>query len=237
VESQTSTEHLTIDAVYCEDDSFLKTGTTKESEHTRRTTSTTRNLRVPGSLKQDIVLQWANTLHIFLKGSICWDLPVSSMLKVNRRFGGPCLNHQGPKISQARNQSENRLKAEHCLSQAFTCSSETSAFMDVTSHETGLFITTAVRTSYPVYFSLHRPFKDTLNVQTTLRWTGLRYQLTVYILQHSWSLLLQNRWHGNQTLTLANYSYVINGSVPQWYSFLVTLQDITSYHAWVWLRL
>jgi hypothetical protein len=48
-----------------------------------------------------------------MKSSAFWDITPCSLLKVNWRFGGTCRIHlQGQKISQARNQRENRWQAE-----------------------------------------------------------------------------------------------------------------------------
>jgi hypothetical protein len=47
-----------------------------------------------------------------MKSYIFWDIAPYNTLKVNRHFGGIyCLNLQGRRISQARNQHENMLAA------------------------------------------------------------------------------------------------------------------------------
>jgi hypothetical protein len=50
---------------------------------------------------------------VVMKSTIFWDIPPSSLLKVNRRFGGTYRLHlQGQRTSLARNQRESRWEAE-----------------------------------------------------------------------------------------------------------------------------
>jgi hypothetical protein len=50
---------------------------------------------------------------VVIKSYIFWDIMPCSLLKINRRFGGPCrLNIQGQRISREINQRESRWHAE-----------------------------------------------------------------------------------------------------------------------------
>jgi hypothetical protein len=51
---------------------------------------------------------------VVMKSSIFWDITPSSLLKVNRRFGGTCYLHfQVRRLSRARNQCESRWQEKH----------------------------------------------------------------------------------------------------------------------------
>jgi hypothetical protein len=83
---------------------------------------------------------------MILKRSVFGDITPSSMLKVDRRFGGTHLHRQGWIASQARNQHETCLLF--------------SGLHSVISRTIEFFITTSVRTSNPTFIILFRLLKS-----------------------------------------------------------------------------
>jgi hypothetical protein len=130
-----------------------------------------------------------SNLIIVKRNSIFWDTTPCSPLKVNRRFGGTCRLHlQSRKISRARHQRGSRRQNRRCLLPAYLLvladfflrpwkwrryatpkrRLQLSRLHGVISQKMVLFITTAVRASNPIEWSIffHYCYSQAFSIST-----------------------------------------------------------------------